>query len=694
LTGTVRFGEVWLGRLPRIRLWAANRHHLFTDAEEATVTFGASGLSSEESSVVFRLEDVSGTLLAEERLRLKTGPTPADRPPLPEASSKEPPNRMDLVPWSPPLPGPGFYRIEATVHDGSGVVHRRKLSLALIGPQPGPPGGPFGWTLPDGDNPLPPEELSQLVRESAIGWVKYPLWCDEQIGEEEGKELVRFSQELASQGIELVGLLHQPPPTLQKRFGEVKSPAEIFTGDVALWYPSLAAAISRMGIRVRWWQLGHDKDPALVGYPNLAEKMAEIRARLHGLGHEAGLGFGWDWGKPLPDCAEGEPPWQFLALSHDPPLSREALSSHLDATRNALLRRWVALEPLPRPDQSLEARVHDLFEKMMVAKVHGAEGIFISDPFGTDHGLMNDDGSVGELFLPWRTSASMLRGTRYLGSIQLPGGSENHVFTRGLDAVMIVRNDMPQEEAVYLGGDVRQVDLWGRTTMPKQQGHRQVVGVDTLPSFLTGVDERIVRWRKSLSLASDRMPGVAGGAHQNHLHLNNTFGEEVSGRLELVTSPSWQVDPRQVEFRLQPNEALETDFQVTLPYDTPSGRHPFRIDFDIRAQQKRRFSVFRQVGVGPNDLSVEIVTRLNEQRELEVEQHLINTAAEPVSYRCELVVPDRRRQRMHVIGLKRDRHVSTYRLPDGDQLLGKTLWLRVEEINGPRVLNYRFEAKR
>ena len=133
---------------------------------------------------------------------------------------------------------------------------------------------------------------------------------------------------------------------------------------------------------------------------------------------------------------------------------------------------------------------------------------------------------------------------------------------------------------------------------------------------------------------------------------------------------------------------------MTLPYSAPSGRHPLRVDFEIRAQQTHRFSVYRQVEVGPSELSVEIVTRLNEQGELEVEQHLINAAAESVSFRCELVVPERRRQKMHVLDLNRGRRVSTYRLPDGERLLGKTLWLRVEEVDGPRVLNYRFVAKR
>ena len=66
----------------------------------------------------------------------------------------------------------------------------------------------------------------------------------------------------------------------------------------------------------------------------------------------------------------------------------------------------------------------------------------------------------------------------------------------------------------------------------------------------------------------------------------------------------------------------------------------------------------------------------------------------PISFRCELFAPDRRRRKTEVVGLGQGRDVRTYRLPDGEQLIGKTLWLRAVEIGGPRILNYRFVAER
>jgi len=715
LTGSVRLDDVWLGRLPRISVSANNRHHVFTDPGEIAVTCNASGLSEEDLPVVFRLEDTFGALVAEERLRLKTSPAseeglpPSDALPgeasSPATSAEETATRVGSVLWNPPVPGPGFYRVRATVLDRSGTSHRRRLNLAVIRPDAGPASDDFGWSLPRGGEPLTPGELSELADRAGIGWVKYPLWFDENTGDEQVQEVARLAQNLRSQGIELVGLLHDPPGALRVRFPALTSPAQIFIDDSKSWYPSLESITARLGMQVRWWQLGNDTDTGFVGYAKLREKIADVKAQLDRLSQDVNVGFGWDWRRPLPESPDGNPPWQFLALSADPPLAEQELAAHLAATKHLPCRRWVVLEPLARAEHDLPARAMDLIRQMILAKADGAEGLFIPDPFDADRGLMNEDGSVGELFLPWRTTALALGGTQYLGSVQLPENSPNHVFARGSEAVMIVWNDTPGQEVIYLGDEVRQVDPWGRTTTPGQQEHRQVIEVGSLPTFVTGLNDKIVRWRQSFSLASDRVAGVGGGPHQNSFRLTNPFDGEVAGKLEMVAPASWNLEPRRVEFQLGQNEKLEQAFRIMLPYNATSGRHPIRVDFELdppttvrtapgdAREPKRRFSVYRHLDVGPNDVYIEITTRLNQQGELEVEQLLVNDTEGPVSLRCHLFPPGRRRQNTLIIGLELGRQLNTYRLPNGRELIGQPLWLRAEQIDGPRVLSYRFVAE-
>ena len=83
-----------------------------------------------------------------------------------------------------------------------------------------------------------------------------------------------------------------------------------------------------------------------------------------------------------------------------------------------------------------------------------------------------------------------------------------------------------------------------------------------------------------------------------------------------------------------------------------------------------------------------------ELRALVVEQHLTNLSNRPLSFQCVLFAPDRRRETRQIIDLGRERTTLTFVLPDGEQLIGKKLWLRAEEIGGSRVLNYTLTAER
>src|SRR5204863_4855052 len=161
-------------------------------------------------------------------------------------------------------------------------------------------------------------------------------------------------------------------------------------------------------------------------------------------------------------------------------------------------RRWMQVAPLPRGEYSSEVRVQDLVQRLLMAKMNGAQAVFLPQPFHDEQGIMNVDGSPGELFVPWRTTAMLIGGTEYLGPLQLPGGSTGHVFAKGGAAVMAVWDDKPATERVFLGDEVEQIDVWGRATRPaldKQDGRTlHVLPIDTLPTFITGLSEAVARW--------------------------------------------------------------------------------------------------------------------------------------------------------------------------------------------------------
>ncbi len=694
LHGSAMFDDIWLGRLPRMSLVVNSPYHLFTDAGQVAVTCTASGFMDGDPLVALVLEDAVGQKIAEVQppLEIQKSESEAEIS-LDGPVEKQPP--VGMATWKPPIPGPGFYRVRGLMKGNEGMVQRQVVVLAVLDESRPPRSGEFGWSLPRGAHPMGLPELAWLASQAGINWVKFPVWYAAESGDDEVAQLITFNERLMSQGISMVGMLSRPPRKIREQFEHPESvpAAEIFSSSEDVWYPSVELVMMRLATLVRWWQLGTDTDTSFVDYPNLTEKISQIKACLDRIGQNVNLGFGWNWMVQLPRSTKQPPPWQFLNLSCGPPLTDQELESYLAVTQQSGLKRWVVLEPLPEKQYPMQTRVCDLVRRMMAAKIHGAEGVFIPDPFDANCGLMNEDGTPGELLLPWRTTALMLSGAGYAGTMELPCGSPNQVFIQKGSAVMAVWNRERVREVVHFGDDVRQVDLWSGEHAPQQQDHRQVIDVGPVPTFVTGLELPLLKWRQACSMAKDRIPSVFGQRHENNLLVKNTFDVGVSGELKLVMPEVWSVRPNRVDFHLAAGETLRVPFELTLPFDATSGQHRVRVDFTLHADKAYRFSAYFTIGVGLGDVYVECITQLNSNGELEVEQQFHNETSKPVSFRCELFVPDRKRLKTDVLDLQRGSVARTFRLSDGQKLVGKTLWLRAEEIGGSRVLNYRFVAQ-
>ena len=718
LKGVAAFDDIWLGHLPRMDLRTNDTYNFFTNSETVEIICTASGFSEKNPEIAFRLEDVFGTVLAEQKERmaekeqgrekreerrekeenslLSPHSSPFSPRPSPLALQNEPQQgRIGHARWKPPIPGQGFYRVRVTMAGRQTTAYRRELNLVVVDPCHNHPGSEFGWTLPQGDRPMPLPDLSRLVIQAGINRLKYPLWYDERQDAGFVERLITFNEWLNSHGIELIGMLCTPPPSLREHYGRSNMPVavDLFSPDPSVWYPSLEPVMARMATKVRWWQLGTDTDTSFVDYPDLAGKISRIKAELDRIGRNVNLGIGWGWMHEAPQSGTDAAPWQYLSLSSDPPMTHSDLAAYLDGAGEVATERWVVVEPISAEHYAPQVRAVDMVRRMIAAKIHGARAVFCPDPFGNNHGLMNDDGTPGELFMPWRTTALALGGAYYLGSIQLPNGSDNHVFVRAGEAVMVVWNEEPTEEVIYLGEQPRQIDLWGRTLTPVKREHRQVISVGRVPSFVTGLSEPIARWRMNFHIDRNRLPSIFGRTHADSLRLKNSFCQGVDGKATLIAPDIWRVEPKQINFWLTAGEQLHRDFQIALPYDTLSGRNPLRVDFQLQAERPYQFSVYRYIDVGLGEVYVGIATKLNDQGELEVRQRFVNHGDRKVSFQCQLFAPERQLLKTRIVGLEPGNDVQTYRLADGKELLGRTLWLRAREISGPRMLNYRFTAE-
>ncbi len=692
LRGSVCFDDIWFARLPHMTLSTNSVLNLCDDPGQLQVSCSVRGVAQREPEITFELLDVDGQSVAAETRQLaghriavplveETGPGRVKPPAGPVYEAR--------TVWQPQVDQPGYYRVRASLRHGSQVVRQAIVSLAICQPFERAARGQFGWTLPQGDRSIGLDELEELLPRAGIHWLKFPLWDDGK-DPRRADRVLKFAQRLERDQITMVGMLDTPPPEVAKALpdGAQSSAASLFSADSKVWLPSLDPIMTRLSLQVRWWQLGGDRDRSFVGYPQLATKLEQIRKQLFRLGQTAQLGIGWDWLSEL--STDATAPWQFVTLSATPPLTAAELATYLAGVDTPGFARWVLVEPLETGPYDLATRARDLVLKMMVATIGGANAIFLPDPFDPRHGVLNADGTPGVLLLPWRTTAMLLGGARHIGSIRMPQGSHNEIFARNGQAVMVMWRETPAEEVLFLGRDVEQVDLWGRVTRPRQQGDRQVIRVGPMPTFVSGINSAVAQWRMALTLEATQLPSVFGRPHPNAIQVKNFFPQGVVGEVRVVAANTLRIMPQRMRVKAAPGESQRLPFEIALPLGASTGTQDVRLDFNLSVDRRLQFSVYRQIQIGLGHVTLQTSTRLDDGGALIVQQQTKNNTDEKVSFRFLLYAPNRRTKRSEVVELVQGQDQKTYQYANGRTLLGRTLWLRAEEMDGPRVFNHRF----
>lgn len=729
LQGRVSLADVWLGRLPRIDVSTNNPSNVYKELDGVEVHCELSGIQERNPEIDFQLLDGENKELQREHFPLDGHLIDEKQAGSADVTDgrKAPEGYEGRITWKPKIPDYGFYRVvvlmksskSADGHPGSErqIAPPKTKDLVVVPPLPPLRRGEFGWALPDGDRPLSFQDLSRLLPEVGINWVKVPLWFDAN-NPRRGDELIRFVELLGASNIDVVGIIDRPPnqPVTGGRAHRAVSIADVLSDKSTTWAASLEPVMTRLSLRVRWWQLGADYDTSFAGLPDLSKRLEALRTVLFRFGQDVRLGMSWDWANA--NAQKGNVKWDFQQLCLEKQPNETKFDELLAMPRENSAQRWIIVEPPAAPAKAtpgsaatFETRAAELVRNLVAAKVRGAEAIIIAKPFNDENGLMSAAGMPAELLLPWRTTACLLGGAQYLGQMQLPSGSQNRIFLRGDgQVVMVAWNEEPTREVLYLGEHVQQIDLLGRSKPAAVQGHEQIIEVGRTPTFVLGLHEAITRWRMSAKFEKRQVPSISKPFH-NSLQFKNFFPQGVGGSVKIVVlqdrandtaagqegsaaNPGfsrdvWTIDPPQSAFQLAANSEMKFPFDIKLK-NAVYGKQPVRVDFTVEAEEKFEFSTYCEMEVGTEDLSLDVKSRIDKDGSLVIEQFMTNSAARLADFKCSLRAWHRRPQRIQVYRLGKNVDRRVYRLPDGEELVGKEMTLELEELNGQRNLKYRF----
>lgn len=691
ISGDVWFDDLWIGSLPQLDILNNYHRHFIDHSAEIRVSSRISGLNPQNKyRLDLELVDSVNRKVADSSLALVTNPEDAKK--IPNSRLLDGNNHTEV--WRLNPMEYGFYEVRSKLVRDEKSILAKETSFAVIDLAIPRTQGEFGWTIAEENDQMPISELPDIAAQAGINWIKYPLW--NVMASEDLSRPSRIAEMLdafTNKSITPIGLLNHPPKDLRSQFAkDWQGVSGIFTMPASFWSPSLEEVFARYTSLVNYWQLGGDDDQSFIGMQKLNQTLKNVKSQLDLIGRDTHVGIHWDWKTPLPQNMMTN---SFLSIKNEERLSHAELARELQNAGNSpgSSPRWISITPLPKDGYLPEERGIDLAKRMVTAKYMGADGIFADSIFDEQHGLLNKNGSPTLLFLPWRTVALALQGAKYLGSFNMPNRSTNYVFVRDDEAIIFAWSNEPAEETIYLGEDVYATDVWGRRIEldrdPETRRHK--IPITAAPVIIRKCNKQIAYWRLAAQFEKGKSKSEYGG-HADAVIGKNTFAQSVRGKAVLNVPKGWEVEPQEWVFNTGTGEDFRLETFMTLPSNASLGKKDVSIDFEIFAERKYSIRVHRQYHVGLGDIMVNVVDKKLEGNVLEVEQIIVNNTSplETLQFRCSLFIPSMKRMQRFITELKAGQDRKLYYIPNADSLKGKELWIRAEQVNGRRILNYRW----
>ena len=90
--------------------------------------------------------------------------------------------------------------------------------------------------------------------------------------------------------------------------------------------------------------------------------------------------------------------------------------------------------------------------------------------------------------------------------------------------------------------------------------------------------------------------------HDNFIQITNPFEQGIGGNVRLVGTKDWRILPLKVDYKLSSGEESKRPFQIRLNFDANSGTSTIRADFELDADKKYQFSLYRDIRVGDDEI--------------------------------------------------------------------------------------------
>lgn len=684
--GSAWFDELRIAQVPTVSLTTERPTNVVPNGKPVTLRVGVLDRIATDLTAELRIFDVDG-----KPVQQRTGAI--------DFSSGDPSKGEQLTGAAamPPLP-PGWYDARLTIRSRGQVVAERSLKFVCAGDAPLPtrPDERFGLTAtalqPDAWSPLP-----MALEDVAAGRVKISAWdTTHAIETRSAPAFDRLLDATRPAGRSVTACLTAPPPELQKLVGGDRW-TDLLRVPTERWQPALAYMIARYATQLDRWQLMPDEDAdAIARDPERRAVFARFYEEFSRLTGTPSLLMPWP---AMFDREPGAPGAAALLVPGDvlpeqiPLYIRDVREQSSDQELSVTLR---TIDPAKygRP-----AQLRDLALRIAYSLAAGVDRIDLPLPFTVTK--LRDGGSMLEPdpTLPaQRTLTAALANARYAGKMSLCPGVDAFLFDRDGSGVMLVSSSSTAPLApagrvrIALGKRATRLELDGamsvvpRAKPDKTRPDDFDLEIGANPFLVTDIDAPLMLLRASVAIDNPMLESSVAPVGRS-VTFRNTFDQPISGTLQLVGPPGWQVSPISFTFALNPGETFTAPISVTFPMNAASGDKLLTADIRLQAREEYRLAVPIAVKLGLSDVGLQTFA-VRSGNEVIVQQFITNYGNRPINYNAFVTVAGLPRQERIVSDLQPGKVViRKYRLPLPKSSQAEKLRSGVREIEGKRMLN-------
>ncbi|MFO0942348.1 MAG: hypothetical protein U0930_16540 [Pirellulales bacterium] len=526
--GVARFDNIQLQRMPTLTIKSTAANNISVPGVPVDFSCFAAGLSATTTSIQLEITDIDGNSVGKDSkplLRQEEATIPSGRFTSTTKLKNSNKSEKSFAIFTHTFNRPGLYKVQAKV--GNSI---RQVMIAVLDTASAEK-SPFGISIQALTKNSDVSDLLSLAQSAQLGWIKVPIWFDEH-DTNSSKATSSLLKGLRTQGVKTIGVLDAPPSSQFILFDEDPSRGQAISHlqNPKVWEPLLDPILTQLNSYLDYIQLGADQDTSFMFAMKATEVIDKARAVFQYYFQDPKLVICWDWLMPSDIDSENETSPTISAVQYgtQSPLSATELNSYAQAQSKLRAKTWVSIDPLPESSYSLHDRVEDLLEKMINVKLSGVQAAFLTKPFDSETGILDEMRLPTKLIVPWAHIASAVGPRTSIGSVELPGGSRNITFKGQSRDVMVLWNTRPVVEQFYFGEKITVLDVWGREIPVSQINEPsgstvQSISVGSWPLLIYGVDCDVIRWRQEFQLLVDNLAShlssreYAGSTSSKHI---------------------------------------------------------------------------------------------------------------------------------------------------------------------------------